>query len=114
MDGRVGVEGSLTAIHCASYETGKELIKRGLYFVYHLQVATITDRGMLVRSPSQVAAPIDILTEGALLEVFDFYLCRGGYNDWHALVHVCRRWRYIFSVHQVAWFCYFFARPQYL
>jgi hypothetical protein len=39
---------------------------------------------------------IVILTEDALLVVFDFYLCSGGYNDQHALVHgVCRRWRSI-------------------
>jgi hypothetical protein len=50
MDGRVGVKGSLTAIHCKNYETGKEVIKRGRYIsvVHHL--AVITDRrGMLVR-----------------------------------------------------------------
>ena len=72
------------------------------------------DHGMLVRSPSQIAAAIDILTEDAFLEVFHCYLCRGGYNDWHALVDVCRRWRNVFSVHQFAWFCCLFARPQHL
>lgn len=50
-----------------------------------------------------MAVAIDILTEDALLEVSDFYLCSGGYDDWHALVHACRRLEdgeTLFSVHQ--------------
>ena len=39
----------------------------------------------------QVTAAIDILTEDALIEIFDFY----SYRDWHTLVHVYRRWRNI-------------------
>src|SRR6266852_749588 len=41
----------------------------------------------------QVAAAIDILTEDALIEIFDLCLDYGdGHNSWHTLVHVCRRW----------------------
>jgi hypothetical protein len=44
------VEGSLTTMHCASYETGKELIKRGRYVLYPFNhLTTITDRGILAR-----------------------------------------------------------------
>ena len=44
-----------------------------------------------------MTAAIDILTEDALLEIFEFYLDDDdtGYNDWHTLVHVCQRWRNI-------------------
>jgi len=44
---------------------------------------------------------IDILPDDVLVEIFDFYIIvddRGSYaplNTWHALVHVCRRWRYL-------------------
>ena len=41
-------------------------------------------------------APIDMLPEEVLLEVFAFYLC--GIDDkeeWETLVHVCRKWRSI-------------------
>jgi hypothetical protein len=91
MDGLA--EESLTVTHCTSHENGKELIKRGRYmsFVHHLM--TITDRWDL--DVGQGAAAIDILTEDALIEIFDFYLYHAGCNGWHALVHVCRRWRNI-------------------
>ena len=39
-------------------------------------------------------APIDMLPEEVLLQIFGFYLC--GVDDkeeWETLVHVCRRWR---------------------
>jgi hypothetical protein len=34
---------------------------------------------------------IGTLPDDDLLEIFDFYGC--GYDEWHTLVHVCRRWR---------------------
>jgi hypothetical protein len=47
-------------------------------------------------------ATIDKLTDDALLEIFDFYLKEDEDDDeyhdvdeWHTLVHVCRRWRNI-------------------
>ncbi|KAI0298253.1 hypothetical protein BC826DRAFT_1103180 [Russula brevipes] len=45
-------------------------------------------------------ATIDKLTDDALLEIFDFYLKEnppqiGAVDEWHTLVHVCRRWRSI-------------------
>src|SRR6266852_7490177 len=44
----------------------------------------------------QVAAAIDLLTEDALIEIFDLCLDYGdGHNSWHTLVHVCRSWRNI-------------------
>ena len=45
-------------------------------------------------------APIDMLSEDVLLEVFGFYLCGAdGKGKWKTLVHVCRGWRSIvFSV----------------
>ena len=42
-----------------------------------------------------MAAAIDILTEDDLLQIFDFHLDSGDSSCWHALVHVCRRWRNI-------------------
>jgi hypothetical protein len=91
MDGLA--EDSLTVTHCASHETGKEFIKRGRYvsFVHHL--TTIAD--WWDSDVGQAAAAIDILTEDALVEIFDFYLYQTGCHDWHTLVHVCRRWRNI-------------------
>src|SRR5712672_2555521 len=44
---------------------------------------------------------IDTLPDEVVVEIFDFYIIvndRGSYtplNTWHALVHVCRRWRYL-------------------
>ncbi|KAI0298245.1 hypothetical protein BC826DRAFT_120769 [Russula brevipes] len=45
-------------------------------------------------------ATVDKLTDDALLEIFDFYLNEnpprfGAGDEWHTLVHVCRRWRNI-------------------
>jgi hypothetical protein len=84
-------EDLMTATHCESQETGKEFIKRGqyVYFVHHLM--TITDQWD--SDAGQVAAAIDILTEDALIEIFDFLLFAANYDTWHTLVHVCRRWR---------------------
>ena len=42
-----------------------------------------------------MTAAIDILTEDALLEIFEFYLDDTGSNGWHTLVHVCQGWRNI-------------------
>jgi hypothetical protein len=38
---------------------------------------------------------IDVIPDGALLEIFSFYLIKKiqVMEPWHALVHVCRRWR---------------------
>ena len=38
---------------------------------------------------------INTLPDVALLEIFDFYLVSGLVTQWHALVHVCRKWRNI-------------------
>jgi len=40
---------------------------------------------------------IDVLPDDVLVEIFFYVNIRGGVipNPWHALVHVCRRWRYI-------------------
>jgi F-box-like len=44
---------------------------------------------------------VDILPDDVLVEIFNFYIDIGGRlwypleNTWHALVHVCRRWRYL-------------------
>jgi hypothetical protein len=43
-------------------------------------------------------ATIDKLTDDALLEIFDFYIKGNLFrnvDEWHTLVHVCRRWRNI-------------------
>ena len=64
-----------------------------------------------------MAVEIVILTEDALLEVSDLYLCSGGYNDWHSLVHsVCRRWRNIVfgSSSYLVLLLLFTAHPQHL
>ena len=56
----------------------------------------------LLTSPCDVArVTIDTLPDVALLEIFDFYMVRDDPDDpysevttaWHALVHVCRKWR---------------------
>jgi len=41
---------------------------------------------------------IDVLPDDALVDIFDFYINWDPYtppNKWRALVHVCRRWRYL-------------------
>ncbi|KAI9460703.1 hypothetical protein F5148DRAFT_253080 [Russula earlei] len=40
---------------------------------------------------------IDILSDDALVEIFDFYAnnWNARISEWHTLVHVCRRWRFI-------------------
>jgi pimeloyl-ACP methyl ester carboxylesterase len=38
-------------------------------------------------------ATIDKLPDDVLLETFDFYLAGQNLDQWHTLVHVCRRWR---------------------
>jgi hypothetical protein len=37
----------------------------------------------------------DMLPDIALLEIFDFYVDKASIEAWHALVHVCRKWRNI-------------------
>lgn len=39
-----------------------------------------------------MAVAIDILTDDALIEIFDFY-SDDDFDAWHTLVHVCQRWR---------------------
>jgi len=42
----------------------------------------------------QATRPIDILSDDDLLFVFDFYVAQASeVEEWHTLVHVCRRWR---------------------
>ena len=36
---------------------------------------------------------IDMLPDVALLEIFDFYVDEEHIQEWHILVHVCRKWR---------------------
>ena len=42
---------------------------------------------------------IDMLPDDVLLEIFDFFVEEEGrgpkvdFEEWHTLVHVCRRWR---------------------
>jgi hypothetical protein len=36
---------------------------------------------------------IGILPDEILLEIFDFYMHKADYDEWHTLVHVCRQWR---------------------
>ena len=38
---------------------------------------------------------IDILPDLVLLEIFDFYMDEHQIEDWHTLVHVCRKWRIV-------------------
>src|SRR5712672_1762082 len=42
---------------------------------------------------------IDVLPDDVLVEIFTFYVniddLYPPLNKWHALVHVCRRWRYL-------------------
>src|SRR5712671_2619889 len=40
---------------------------------------------------------IVILPDNVLIEIFDSYINDGAWltGDWHDLVHVCRRWRYL-------------------
>jgi len=38
---------------------------------------------------------IDVLPDVALLGIFDFYTDEGQVEEWHTLVHVCRRWRIV-------------------
>ena len=50
---------------------------------------------------SVIAAPIFILPENILLEIFGIYVDSAAWpheDAWHTLVHVCRRWRYIVFV----------------
>jgi F-box-like len=44
-----------------------------------------------------VGVTIGSLPDNVLLDIFDFYRTPSPYTDrrWHALAHVCRRWRYI-------------------
>ncbi|KAI9445816.1 hypothetical protein F5148DRAFT_752870 [Russula earlei] len=39
---------------------------------------------------------INMLSNDVLMEIFDFYAngCDARINEWHTLLHVCRRWRY--------------------
>jgi hypothetical protein len=42
---------------------------------------------------------IDILPDDVLLEIFDYYVAEadedGKFEEWHMLVHVCQKWRYV-------------------
>jgi hypothetical protein len=38
---------------------------------------------------------VGTLPDEAFLEIFYFYLAGGDGNEWHTLVHVCRRWRLV-------------------
>jgi len=38
---------------------------------------------------------IDVLPDDVLVEIFSYVNMRDMQNQWHALVHVCRRWRYV-------------------
>jgi hypothetical protein len=72
-------------------------IERGQYMSFVRHPTTTTDRWDV----GQVAA-IDIPTEDALIEIFDFYLYHTGYNGWHTLVHgVCQSGETQFLVHQL-------------
>jgi hypothetical protein len=42
-------------------------------------------------------ATIDKLPDDVLLGIFDFYLAYQNLDQWHKLVHVCRRWRNVVS-----------------
>jgi hypothetical protein len=110
MDGRV--EGPLTAMHCASHETGNQLIKSKDVDISLLSI--ISPRLLPAGCWSGGGAvAIDILTEDALLEVFAICVVVD--------TMIGRRWctcvgdrESLFSVHQATWFCCFFARPQHL
>ena len=44
----------------------------------------------------QTKLTIDTLPDDVLLYVFDFYVAQASeVEDWHTLVHVCRRWRHL-------------------
>ena len=38
---------------------------------------------------------VDMLPNLVLLEIFDFYMDERQIEEWHTLVHVCRKWRII-------------------
>ncbi len=56
-----------------------------------LPLATITELGNTV--PPK--ATIETLPDVVLLDIFDFFVGEACKNEWHTVVHVCRRWRHI-------------------
>jgi hypothetical protein len=93
-------ENSLTEENHARHCPGKKVTNLGRYSYFHNN----PQRLPLTRCDVGQAISIDMLPDGVLVEVFQWYIDEASVEDecakkaieaWHLLVHVCWRWRCI-------------------